>query len=499
MPLSHLIERLHKEGASYDAIVASLTQDGFSLHQIRRAYIMATRPRGFRRTCSLIGAFLRQLLFPLFVIGIALFSVASILASAEEPPKLYPLYVTEGNPREVRALSYGSNPAFADTEYFNRFKQDLLRQQASFISANLDTMVLAVYKDGLQVLEVPIATKGRPGSWWETPAGVYRIEYMHEKHRSGISGVYQPWSIRFQGNFYIHGWPYHPNGERVSSAFSGGCIRLEDTYAEQVYKLVELGMPVIVFEHEKPQEQKTFTYAAPAVDAAEFIAVDLESGFVFAEQKREAIIPMGPFAKLVTALVAAEYINLDATIQVPRTLRTATDERVYAPGSKVRVYNLLFPLLLENSDEAAEILASVLGRERFITTLNKKADSLGMKHTHFADTSGVDEKTVTTLSDIYQLLTYIQENRSFVLSIASGKVERSAYGKGVLKEVSPLMKEPYAVASIEGVSERGAYGLSVLKTTVGGSERTVLYVLIGSSRVSDDTKQLRSFVIESYE
>jgi hypothetical protein len=42
-------------------------------------------------------------------------------------------------------------------------------------------MVLRVYQDGSSTLEVPIVTKGRKGSWWETPAGLYKINTKENK------------------------------------------------------------------------------------------------------------------------------------------------------------------------------------------------------------------------------------------------------------------------------------------------------------------------------
>lgn len=499
--LSHLIARQHESGATYETILKDLTADGFSVHQVRRAYILATHPAGLRRTTLYVLAILRQGLFPLVTIGIALFSVASILATAEEPPKIYPLYVAEHAKQQAREFTYGANPSFADTRYFMGVKRDLIRQGASFISANLDTMRIEVYKQGLLTLEVPIATKGRPGSWWETPAGIYTVEYRNEKHRSGISGVYQPWSLRFQGNFYIHGWPYHADGERVSSTYSGGCIRLQDEDAERVYALAEVGMPVIVFEKEAEHEQKVFSRKTPSLDAEAYLAVDLASGFVFTEHNRDVQLPIGGLTHIVTALVAAEYINLDAVITVPQhALITTTKPRLKA-GQKVRVYDLLFPLLKESSNEAALVLASVLGEKRFIEVMNKKAASLGMRSTHFVDPAGLSEANVSTPADLYQLMLYIESNRSFILRIASGDVRASAYGKSALDDATDT--EDVLAKDVHGVSvERDAqrtHGFFLAQQTIAGEVRTLFMTILGGRRQHEDREVLRDYITDMYD
>lgn len=498
--LSRLIARLHESGASYETIVGDLVKDGFSVHAIQRAYIYASEPKGFRRGMLLFFARIRQIVFPIIIIGIALFSVASILATAEEPPTIYPLYVSESNPREPRTFSYGSDPAFADTQYFLGVKRDLIQQKASFVSANLETMLLQVFKEGEQVLEVPIATKGRPGSWWETPAGIYAIEYKNEKHRSGISGVYQPWSLRFQGNFYIHGWPYHANGERVSTAYSGGCIRLEDEYAQQVYELTELGMPVIVFEREKSHEQKSFSRAQPQIGASAFLVTDLSTGFVFTERNRDEKISAQSLTKVMTALVAAEYINLDASVTVPQSALVDTERPRLEAGSKVRIYDLLFPLLRESSNEAAMVLSSMLGHERFVSIMNKKAQSLGMRSTHFVDALGASSENVTTPADLYQLMLYIEGNRSFVLNIASGKVRTSAYGTSKFvdeEDTGDTVDE--STRAIRSKADEKTNGMYLVEVTVGGEKRIISVSLFQSADDAKDIDTLSRFITESYE
>src|SRR5882724_9446532 len=116
-----------------------------------------------------------------------------------------------------------------------RVKDDFISQKESFIEADLTAMQLSVYENGAVVKQVPILTKGRPGSWWETPAGLYQVQNKETNHFSSFGHVYMPWSMDFQGNFFIHGWPYEPDGTPVSSAYSGGCIRLATDDAEKLY------------------------------------------------------------------------------------------------------------------------------------------------------------------------------------------------------------------------------------------------------------------------
>jgi hypothetical protein len=146
------------------------------------------------------------------------------------------------------ALQYGMWPELSNLDFFHTVRDGFIANRAHFIEANLTAMTLTVYREGASVLTVPIKSKGREGSWWETPSGLYRAEAKEDVHFSSFGQVYMPWSIPFQGNFFIHGWPYHEDGTPVPEGYSGGCMRLEDVYAKQVYDLVEVGMPILVFE-----------------------------------------------------------------------------------------------------------------------------------------------------------------------------------------------------------------------------------------------------------
>ncbi|MBX9765163.1 L,D-transpeptidase, partial [Patescibacteria group bacterium] len=48
-------------------------------------------------------------------------------------------------------------------------------QEGKFIAADLVAMKLFMYENGQLVSELPIQSKGKPGTSWETPSGFYSI------------------------------------------------------------------------------------------------------------------------------------------------------------------------------------------------------------------------------------------------------------------------------------------------------------------------------------
>jgi serine-type D-Ala-D-Ala carboxypeptidase (penicillin-binding protein 5/6) len=128
--------------------------------------------------------------------------------------------------------------------------------------------------------------------------------------------------------------------------------------------------------------------------------------------------PTGSVAKAMTALVVLDALPLAPGATGPSRTMTQADVLLYrqavaAGGSNLAVRagevlterDLLLALLLPSADNIAESLAvwASGNRAAFITRLNAKAASLGMAHTHYADPSGLSNKTVSTAADLVAL------------------------------------------------------------------------------------------------
>ena len=126
-------------------------------------------------------------------------------------------------------------------------QQELVRGEKDFLFANLTDLELQTYQKGALARSSKILAKGKNGSLFETPSGYYTIRGKESNHFSTIGKVWMPWSMHFFGNYFIHGWPYYPDGAPVAEAFSGGCIRLSDTDAKEIFTAAKVGMPVLVY------------------------------------------------------------------------------------------------------------------------------------------------------------------------------------------------------------------------------------------------------------
>ncbi len=497
--LETYIERLRRQGMLDEAIVRRLMLAGWSVPALQAALRPPPAPVLISRTEK---RWSRGIVVATVVVG---FIVASsgVAYALRKPANIYSISLP-ASAEEAAPLVYGAWPALSDQKFYGQIKDRFIEEEASFITADLSAMRLVVYREGEEALSIPILAKGKVGSWWETPVGIYEIQSQEENHFSSFGQVYQPWSLAFQGNFFIHGWPYYPDGSEVSGTYSGGCIRLATEDAKKVYALASVGMPVIIYK--TPEAQDAFTYQpkGPTLSAVSSLAVDIKNGSVLASNNENAVVPIASITKLMTALVATEYLNLEKAVPIPYSAKVETVVPRLQVDKTATVHDLLILMLTESSNEAAEVLASALGRERFVTLMNEKAKAIGLYETSFADPSGLSEVNVSSARDLFLLLQYLYENRRFVLDITSNTLERDAYGSPIFTGLANFnlisgIKDRFVGGKIGNTDEAhetyaGIYQISV----EGGEKRAIGIIMLGSSDVQTDVKKQLSFIDTLY-
>ncbi len=295
------------------------------------------------------------------------------------------------------------------------------------IRADLDALTITLFDGQQTVRTIPILAIGRPGSPWETPVGHYSVLGKEPNHFSSIGEVWMPHSLHFFGNFFIHGWPYYANGQPVGSGYSGGCIRLADNDAQAVFNFAEIGTPVIVTGHgSSPTKTPSGSFYSRRenrelleISAESYLVADLETGEVLAAREPEIVLPIASVTKLMTAVVSLEAVNQFKLARVTSEALLAYGEQGgLKEGETLTVGDLLYPLLLESSNDAAEVLARHFGRERFVELMNQKARALGLRQTSFVDPSGGGEGNQATANELFQLLRYLYQNKRYVLELS---------------------------------------------------------------------------------
>lgn len=415
--------------------------------------------------------------------------------------------VTKNNPSFIFDLSVLKKKEPIFLKLFEETKERFISNETDFLEANLDEMKIRLYKNGLLIKEVPILTKGDPQGWGGSAIGLYEIMSGNEISFSVISEVYMPYALRYYGKYYLHGEPYYSWGGKLISTVSGGCLRQNDKDAKIIYELTEIGMPVLVID----KNRDTYEYSSqglsefPEVSAQSYLAADLDSGYVFAEKDSQKQLPIASLTKLMTAIVVAENIDLRKSILVrEKMLEVYGSTKGLEAGKRFRVVELFYPLLIESSNDAAEVLSYFLGREKTIKLMNEKAKAILMEQTEFVDPHGFDPKNVATARDVFYLGRYLLNNRPPILEITKGE-EVSSFGE-VSFEIENLwnknvfIDDPTFIGGKTGLirtSWDAALFLFRL-TTQDDTERNIVIILLGSDDNKIDTQRIYKWLQENY-
>lgn len=313
----------------------------------------------------------------------------------------------------------------------HKFSEDLtIPDTGKVVVANLETMELDLYKDGEVIESIEILSKGRPGTPWETPPGSFEIRHKTENHFSSIGEVWMPYSMQFFGNYFIHGWPHESDGTPVPQGYSGGCIRLSNEDAKKVYEFVSLNTEVIVLgtTAETISSKQTGYYVInnadkfPKTTSQAYLVADLESGDVLFSRDSDKAFSVASITKLMTALVSLETINQYSYTTVSQDAFDTEGWRGnLSAGERILTGDLIYPLLLQSSNDAAEVLAEFSGRSNFMKNLNQRARSLGLSNSYFDDPSGLSVKNISTAEDLFKLTHYIYRYKKFVFDVTQSE------------------------------------------------------------------------------
>lgn len=147
-------------------------------------------------------------------------------------------------------------------------------------------------------------------------------------------------------------------------------------------------------------ETPAATPSAPPLSAPIAYLENPYTGVVYLAQNADRPVAMASTTKIMTALVAITYGNLDETVTVGYDATPAAVRQINADaslaflrqGDKLTLRDLLYALLLPSGDDAAVAVADAVAgsQEAFVARMNAEAALLGLDHTRYADVHGLD-------------------------------------------------------------------------------------------------------------
>jgi D-alanyl-D-alanine carboxypeptidase (penicillin-binding protein 5/6) len=233
----------------------------------------------------------------------------------------------------------------------------------------------------------------------------------------------------------------------------------------------------------------------PAVTAEGVMVVDRDTQQIMYTKGTDVRRPPASIMKIVTAMVALDLARPTQTISVSRDAANMEPNRMgLSYGEQLTVQDVLYGLLLDSGNDAAEALADSLpgGRAAFLKRMNDKAASLGLKNSHFVDPAGLDDENSTTPYDMAVLADAALTGYPTIRNVVSTK-EASINATATHKPFRPinlnqlLWDYPGTYGVKVGYTDAADY------TIVLGAQKNnhnVLVVLLGSDHHFTEGKKL---------
>ena len=202
------------------------------------------------------------------------------------------------------------------------------------------------------------------------------------------------------------------------------------------------------------------------------ILLQADSGEVLAEKDADSTIYPASMTKMMTALLAIEANpDLDTPVTLPEEIFPALQAQNaslagFQAGETATVRDLLYGAMLPSGAECCEALARQVSgsEEAFVALMNRKAGELGMKHTHFANCTGLTSpEHYSSAADLAVLLQAALNNETFRTVFTTGQY----------------------TSSVTAQHPKGLYMASTLLSRLDGGEVTGGQILGGKTGYTD--------------
>lgn len=219
------------------------------------------------------------------------------------------------------------------------------------------------------------------------------------------------------------------------------------------------------------------------------ILIEASSGTVLYEKNADEMRHPASVTKVMTLLLVFEAIDsgkitMQDTVTVSERAASMGGSQVYLEvGERMSVEDLVKSVVISSANDAAVALAEyVSGSESaFVQAMNEKALSLGMKNTHFDNTNGLDDTTMTHLISSRDIATMSRElilRHPDVLKYAVIRQDSIRDGAFVLTNTNKLIRFYEGANGLKtGFTQKSGYCISA---TAKRGELQLIAVVMGA-------------------
>ena len=236
--------------------------------------------------------------------------------------------------------------------------------------------------------------------------------------------------------------------------------------------------------------QTSDTLEASSINSRSCIVYDRNSHMILYGKNETKQVKMASTTKIMTSLIIIENYNLSETIEVSQKAAGTGGSRLgLKSGDTITVKDLLYGLMLCSGNDVAVALAEYASGDipSFAELMNKKANELGLTHTHYESPHGLDsDGHYTTAYELAKLTDYALKNETFskIVGTKNYTVTINGYPKN-LSNTNELLGYLNGVYGVKTGFTNGAN--RCLVTACKRDNMDIICVVLGA-----DTKKFRT-------
>ena len=273
------------------------------------------------------------------------------------------------------------------------------------------------------------------------------------------------------------------------------------TYADDANELEE----VVIEENEKQEiEAAASSNTNPTINSRRYAIYDRLSGRCIYGKDENKQTAMASTTKIMTSIIVVENCNLKDTVTITSKAAGTGGSRLgLHTDDKITVNDLLYGLMLRSGNDAAVALAihTAGSVEEFAKLMNKKAEELGLKNTHFVTPHGLDNSEhYTTAYELAVITDYALKNEIIAKVVKTKSTTIKINGNSMqINNTNELL------GNVEGV-----YGVKTgftnnagrcLVTSVKRGDMDLIIVVLGADTRKDrasDTMKLIEYAYKRF-
>lgn len=253
-----------------------------------------------------------------------------------------------------------------------------------------------------------------------------------------------------------------------------------------------------------PVPVKKDEFISPIIEAPSAVAMDNQTGAILYERNGNTQRQIASITKLMTAVIILEENELSTTVTISKEASSTDGSEMFLHNKeKITVENLLYGLLVQSANDAAEALAEFNAGsvDKFVEKMNTKARELGLINTHFQNPVGFDSKdNYSSAIDVARLARYAYQ-KDFVKKVGvikETKVQSTdqAYTHE-LKSTNELLDSYLKIKGLKtGTTDKaGPCNVAIAENDKGND---IITVVLGSPNRFQESKALIDWVFRAY-